>query len=174
MGLPEFWFHCSLAISVWSTCLETIWKKSEKRQQTDQSLIQPLSITKIFFFFWFNGIVKEQDYSIKRKLFSENGNWQYTHWRLEQTQMSTFPVGMKSDSQGVQRADSTKITTCCWIAEVTRWDTYSTKEIWAGSWLPMGWKGVGKLAAGRLRRGNLSRFPSCLPCGEGRIELERL
>lgn len=88
--------------------------------------------------------------------------------------MSTFSVGMNSDSQGVQSTDHTKITTCCRTGEETRWDTYSTREIGAGSWLPMGWKGVGKLAAGRLRKGNLSRFLSYLPCGEGRIKLESL
>lgn len=142
MGLPEIRFHCLLVNLIWVfTCLEIFWKKSGMGQQTDQSLIQPLSMTQILCLFvcLFKGLVQKQHFSIKRKLFSENGNWQFTHWSLEETQISIFPLRMNSDIQGVGSADSTKIATCCWTGEEeARWDTYLTEEIWAASWFPMG------------------------------------
>lgn len=54
----------------------------------------------LFFFFGLMEWFRNKIFPIKRKLFSENGNWQFTHWSLEETQMSPFPLGMNSDVQG--------------------------------------------------------------------------
>lgn len=75
--------------------LKGIRKGAANRSITEQ----PLK-SLFFFFFGFMEWFQNKIFSIKRKLFSENGNWQFTHWSLEETQMSTFPLGMDSDVQG--------------------------------------------------------------------------